>query len=168
MRMRAMLGDLRADERGVAAIETGLVGTILIAMLLNVIEVSRYAYISTQVNAATQAAVQAAVVACDTNHSPVLANCPALSEAVSTAMHGTSLGDDVALQDNMSERWYCVSANDKLEQAGGASSTCSAGGKPALYLKIRTTYPYRPLFPGLTIAEAFSDSIQHTAWMRTL
>ena len=175
MRFPVRLSGFRSDERGVAAIEAALVGALLVGALLNVVETTRYAFTATQVAAATQAGAQAAVVACDTSEVPVTTNCPEVTAAIQTALQGTSLGDDVKLDSTLDEAWYCVTADDKLSRVSGAGdkpSDCSAvgnaGAKPALYLTFRTSYPYQPLFPGLTIAAAFSDTIERTAWMRTI
>jgi len=167
MRLAGKLQRLRGDERGVAAIEAALVSGLLFVSLMNVVEVTRYAFTSTQVEAVTQAAAQAAVITCDPNHSPVMENCPSVNEAITTAIHGSSLGDGVSLEGSLSEQWYCVSG-DTLQAAGGQDDTCPNDAKPGLYLRIRTTYTYEPIFPGLTVVESFADSIEHTAWMRTL
>jgi TadE-like protein len=178
MRLSARLRGLGSDDRGVAAIETALVGSLLVAALMNVVEVSRYAYVSAQVAAATQAAAQSAAVACDPNETPATVNCPELEDAVVAALHGSSLGEDIDLaseagQGGITEGWYCVTANDTLQHVGGAGSKpsdCSGqgGGVPALYLRIQATYVFQPIFPGLTVAAAFSGTIDRTAWMRML
>jgi hypothetical protein len=168
MRLRPTLKALQADERGVAAIEAALVSGLLFVSLMNVVEVTRYAFISTQVEAVTQAAAQAAVITCDPNHSPVTQNCPSVNDAVTAAIHGSSLGDDVNLEGSLTESWYCVSNAETLQSASGQNANCPTGAKPGLYLRIRTTYAYQPLFPGLTVVEGFSDTIEHTAWMRTI
>jgi len=168
MRLAGRLQSLRRDERGVAAIEAALVSGVLAVSLMNVVEVTRYAYTASQVEAATQAAAQAAVIACDLSHTPVTSNCPEVNTAIANAIHGTSLGDDVSLDGSLSEQWHCISGSDTLQPASGQDATCSDDAKPGLYLRVRTTYTYQPLFPGLTVAEGFSGTINRTAWMRTL
>lgn len=171
MRFPSGMCALGADDRGVAAIETALVGSLLIAALMNVVEVSRYAYVSAQVSAATQAGAQAAAIACDPNETPATVNCPEVADAVEASLHGSSLGEAIHLDGALEEGWYCVTADDKLQYASGAGSKpsdCGAGGQPGLYLQVRTTYAYQPLFPGLTVAAAFSGAIERTAWMRML
>ena len=171
-----MLRAFRSDERGVAAVEFALVGGFLVVTLFNVVEVSRYAYLSTQVTSASQAAAQAVIVECDTSHVPATLNCPDAQEAVTTALHGTSLGADVALTTaGLQEGWYCTNQQGALQKMSGASSkpaNCADAGDPAaaagLYLKINATYHYEALFPGLTIADTFAPNIARTAWMRLL
>lgn len=172
--IRRRLTEWRADERGVAAIEAAFVCTLLGAAVMNVTEVCRYAYMSTQVAAATQAAVQAAVIVCDPSKTPVTINCPAVSEAMATALHGSSLGSGINLKEgSTTEAWYCVSSTGGLQQvadAGNQPQNCGADRpteKPGLYLQIATTYAYEPIFPGLTLAETFSNTIEGKAWMRT-
>lgn len=160
------------DDRGVAAIEGVFVSALLATALMNVIEVSRYAYISAQVAAATQAGAQAAAMACDTTKSPATTNCPALADAVDEAVADTSLGSEVSREGAIEEGWYCVNGQGALHYEGGPGSKPSScggsAGAPGLYLKVSTTYAFEPIFPGLTIAAAFSDNIERTAWMRML
>lgn len=168
-------GALRRDERGVAAIEAAFVGSLLVGALMNVVEVSRYAYVTAQVAAATQAGAQAAAMTCDTTKAPATTKCAGLQTAVDTAIQGTSLGEAVALDGALQEGWYCVTAQGALHYesaAGSPPSTCSdiavTDSKPGLYLRVRTKYTYQPIFPGLTIAATFADEINRTAWMRML
>lgn len=170
--MSRLLRRFRRDERGVAAIETALLGTLLFGALMNVVEVSRYAYVSTQVAAATQAGAQATVIACDVNQTPVTTKCSNASSAVQAALSGSTLGDKVKLVSGggLTESWYCPAADglQKVGAAGDTPSTCAGGAKPGLYVHVTASYDYTPLFPGLTIVETFSDSITRSAWMRTL
>ena len=162
------------DERGVAAVEMALVGGLLATAMLNVVEVSRYAYVTTQVSAASQAGAHAAIVTCDPTETPATTNCPALATAVSTAIHGSSLGSQVSLHGAIAEAWYCVNpstgALQQVAAAGSPPDDCSAVGSttedPALYLRVETQYSYQPIFPGLTIASTFSSTIVRVAWMR--
>ena len=176
MAPRHLLRGFAEDQRGVAAVEMALVGTFLAGALLNVVEVSRYAYMSSQVTAATQAGAQAAIITCEPGETPVTLNCPAAAAAINQAIHGSSLGAHVGLQGGLTEGWYCVTSNSTLQFMVAATATkpvdCSAAGVPAgtpsLYLRVRTTYTYEPIFPGLTITESFPAAIVRTAWMRML
>jgi Flp pilus assembly pilin Flp len=170
-----MLRAFRSDERGVAAVEFALVGGFLMMALLNVAEVSRYAYQSTQVASASQAAAQAVVVKCDTSHVPATINCPDAAAAVTMALQGTSLGANVTLTGGLQEGWYCLSlqgALQRMSDAGSKPANCGAAGNPAaaagLYVKVNAVYQYQAMFPGLTIAESFSPTIARSAWMRLL
>ena len=162
------------DQRGVAALEFALVGSLLVAALFNVAEVSRYAYLAIQVSAASQAGAQGALVECDTQHIPATTSCPGLINAVSTALHSTSLGNDIALDGALQEGWYCVNTSSHALQLMGDAAhkplNCGEAGdvtaEAGLYLRVNVTYHYDAMFPGLTIAEAFPENITRSAWMR--
>lgn len=167
------LETFRRDERGVAAVEMGLTGTILLGLMLNGVEVGRYAYTASQVTAASQAAAQAALVQCTPVETPVSTNCPEAAEAMAQALQGTSLGEEVKRVGNLDEAWYCLDDKGVLTRVadpGSKPSNCTAAGMPAaypaLYLKITAGYTYTPMFPGITLAEKLPAEIQRTAWMR--
>lgn len=173
-RLASFLRRFDRDDRGVAAIETALVGTVILAGLLNVVEVGRYAYTTMQVNAASQAGAQALIVSCGPSDTPVTENCDDVEGAVETAIAGTSLGDKVELDGALDEGWYCISDDKTLEKVAAASapkpSNCDDEDMPtgpaALYVKVKVATAFAPIFPGLTIAESFPDEITKTAWMR--
>jgi hypothetical protein len=142
---------------------------------MNAADVGRYAYETSEVNAAAQAGAEAALVTCDLDHTPATLNCPGLNSAVSTAIQTTPLGSQVTLNGALAEGYYCLDATGALKSVAAADakpSDCSAlgnpapGATPALYLQVRVTYPFQPLFPGLTVARSFAASIDRTAWMR--
>lgn len=173
MRTRGFLGRFRGDARGVAAIEMALITAVLAAALLNVVEVGRYAYLATQVSAASQAGAHAAIVTCDPVETPVTINCPGVDAAIAASIQGSSLGNDITLQGAITERWYCLTSSGVLQDmaaAGSRPSNCADAGdatlQPALYVRVVTQYAYDPIFPGLTIAETFDETIVRTAWMR--
>jgi Flp pilus assembly protein TadG len=170
-----LLRRLRRDERGVAAVEMSLITGAFAVAMLNAVDVGRYAYILMETEQATQVGAQAALVACDGQHVPATLSCPNLSTAVTTAIRGTSLGSAVSLNGAITEGYYCIDASGALVYAGPANAkpaTCSGLGPPAfvpaLYLQVRTRYAFAPMFPGLSVAQAFPKSIQKTAWMRML
>lgn len=162
------------DERGIAAVEVALVSTLLITALFNVVEVGRYAYVASQVSAASQAGAQAALVTCPTTQTPVTTNCSAVASAITTALQGTTLGAGITQQGSLVERWYCVNSAGALQDMAAASSkpsNCAAAGGsglPALYLTVSASYTYQPMFPGLTIVAALPASVTKSAWMRML
>jgi Flp pilus assembly protein TadG len=169
----AFLSRFGGDARGVAAVEMSLIGGLLVMALLNVAEVGRYAYLSTQVSASSQAGAHAAIVVCEPTATPVTINCPDLNTAIATSIHGSSLGDDITLRGAVSERWYCLTAGGALQDMAAADarpSNCQAAGdagqQAALYLRVQTQYTFEPLFPGLTVADTFATNITKTAWMR--
>jgi Flp pilus assembly protein TadG len=172
--MRSLLQRFGRDQRGVAAMEFAAVGTVFLIGALNAIDVGRYAYETSEVNAAAQAGAQAAFVACDANHTPATLNCKGLNDAVTTAIQSTGLGSNVQLG-AIAEGYYCLDTGGLLQTAGTATakpSDCSAiqnaasGATPTLYIQVQATYAFQPLFPGLTLAAQFAPSIARTTWMR--
>jgi len=169
------LARLARDERGVAAIEAALVGSLLSVTLLNAVEIGRYAYTATQVAAAAQAGAQGALVACPTDKTPATLDCPELNSAVNPALQGSSLGDEISRHGALHEAWQCINASGQLQEVGAADSrpdNCNAAGdaaqKPGLYLRVQTEYDYDPIFPGLTLVQRFEPLIVRSAWIRML
>jgi Flp pilus assembly protein TadG len=167
------IGRLRRSEDGVAAIEMSLVAGMFCFGILNVAELSRYAFSSMEDATATQMGVAAALAACDVAHLPATVNCAGLNTAVTTALQGTSLGSNVTLSGQITEGYYCVSGTGVLTSVGGPTSPpadCSAAsnasGKPALYLQLSTSYTYTPLFGGVTVVGALPHQMTRTAWTR--
>ena len=152
-----------------------VIGSILAVAAMNAAEVGRYAFRSNEVGSATQAGAQAAYVACDPAHTPATTNCPNLTTAVTTAIQGTPLGALVSLSGPITEGYYCLNDTNQLVYMADVNSRpadCSAVGQPTLrsvlYLQVRTTYAYRPMFPALTMVGAFPQAITRTTWMRML
>jgi hypothetical protein len=163
-----------ADQRGTAAIEFGVFAIMLAASLANVTDVSIYIYQRMQVENATEIAAQAALRTCATSL-PATVNCPNLLGAMQTAMQSTSLGNAVTFQNGSpAEGYYCINASGALQFMNDVSSPkpadCTAAGTPALqpgdYLRVQTTFTYRSLFPGLSVANAFPTPINRLAMMR--
>lgn len=162
-----------ADERGIAAVEMALMGSLLSVALMNVAEVGRYAYTATEVSAASQAGAQVLLTSCDTLHTPITLLCPDALTAIRAAAQGTSLGTDVAIKTPLDEGWYCLKSDGTLKYEATADNKpddCSDVGapqqRPEVYVQVKATYAYRPMFPGLTLAQTFPAQISHTAWMR--
>ncbi|MFC4172918.1 TadE/TadG family type IV pilus assembly protein [Microvirga sp. GCM10011540] len=163
------------DCRGVAGIEFALVAGTLSVLMLNVVEIGRYAYIRMQVENAAQVGAQAAWRACDQTRLPATINCPNLNAAVLASIGSTSLGDSIKLQNPPSEGYYCVTNADVLQRVADVTNRpadCSAvgeaGAQPGNYIKIDVTYSYKPWFLDLTVAQLFGDGITGTAYMRLL
>ncbi|MEJ2375618.1 MAG: pilus assembly protein [Pseudolabrys sp.] len=164
---------IRADRRGVAAIEFALfVGFISVAVL-NTADVSIYIYKRMQVENATEMGAQAAWQHCGLDQLPATTNCSGFLTAVQNAIQSTSLGTQVSLQTGYpTEGWYCVDSSGVLQYVSDYSTKpadCSAVGttyQPADYVKIQTTYTYTPLFGGISVAGAFTTPIVRTAMMR--
>ena len=175
--LKSFLRRLRRDERGIAAIEAAFITSAFAIAMLNAVEIGRYAYIKMEAEQATQVGAQAALVACDAQHVPATQSCPNLNSAVTTAIQGTTLGSKMSLNGAgaITEGYYCLNAAGALVSVSGVSSKpadCSAAGnsslKPVLYLQVHTRYTYAPMFPGLTVAQAFPTAVLKTAWMRML
>lgn len=171
-----LIGKIRAlwgDRRGVAAIEFAFFAIVLSASLANVTDVSIYIYQRMQVENATEVAAQAALKTCSSNL-PATTKCSSLVSAMQNALQSTSLGTAVALQSGSpTEGYYCVNSSNALQYVGGVSSKpadCTAAGTPTLqpgdYIVVNTTFTYRPLFPGFSVASTFPTPINRTAMMR--
>jgi hypothetical protein len=72
-----------------------------------------------------------------------------------------------------SEGYYCVNSSNALQYVSDVSSKpadCTAAGMPSLqpgdYIQVQTTFPYAPLFPGLSVTGTFSTPINKKAIMR--
>lgn len=159
-------------QDGVAAVEMSLIGVLFFGALINAVEIGRYGLTLMQLNNAAQAGVAAAYHACDAAHLPATQNCPALATAVATALQGTTLGSDVALEGQLAEGWYCVTATKTLQYVAEPLSRpadCSAAsnptGTPGLYLSVQAKYAYTPIFPG-TLAASFTSPLKRTAMAR--
>jgi Flp pilus assembly protein TadG len=163
------------DQRGVAAIEFGFFAIFLSLALVNVTDVTIYIYQRMQAENATQVAAQAALKACG-SQLPATTSCAAvLAIAVQNAVASTSLGTRVSLiSGSPSEGYYCVNSSNALQYVSSVSSSkpadCTAAGMPSLqpgdYIQVQTTFPYAPLFPGLSVASTFATPINTTAMMR--
>jgi Flp pilus assembly protein TadG len=173
-RANKKIGALGSDQRGVAAIEFALFGGLISVAMLNVTDISVYIYQRMQVEYAAEMAAQAAWKTCDSTQLPATTNCNGLTDALQNAVAGTSLGTRVTLQSGSpSEGYYCVNSSNALQYVSDVSSkpaNCSAAGTPGLqpgdYITVQTTFPYAPMFPGITVTGAFTTPITKTAWMR--
>jgi Flp pilus assembly protein TadG len=169
------LAALRRDRRGAAAIEFAMCAGFLSVAVLNAADVSIYLYQRMEVENATEMGAQAAWKTCDVNSLPATVNCSGLTDAVTKAVQGTTLGTRITLQSGSpSEGYYCVNSSNALQLMNDVSTAapadCSAAGtpgnQPGDYVKIQTTFTYAPLFPGITVAAAFAGQITRTAMMR--
>ncbi|MBF0093132.1 MAG: pilus assembly protein [Alphaproteobacteria bacterium] len=159
-RKKSFLRAFRRDSHGSAAVEFALVLPILCYMIMNVADLSIYIYKRMEVDYAAQMGAQAAWKTCDeTEELPATVNCGDLETAVTAAVGGTSLGDEVSLvAGSLEEAYYCVNDAGALELVSDVStkpSDCTDAGMPSLqpgdYISLQVTYDYTPLFPGITI-----------------
>lgn len=162
-------------EGGAAAVEIAMVGGLFIFGAMSAADIGRYGYQTSEVNAAAQAGAQAALAACDVEHTPATLNCPGLNIAVTAAIQTTGLASNVTIDAAITEGYYCLDSNNALQRAGPADAEpadCSGiananpNAAPTLYLQVPVTYTFRPLFAGLTLAQALAPTIKRTAWMR--
>ena len=165
------------DTRGVAAIEMAFVALLLVVTVLNGVDVGLYAYKNMEVKNAGQVGAQAGWKTCYDSSSmlPATQNCAGLNSAITTAIQSTSLGTAVTLASGYpQEGYYCANSSGALQSVGSLSNkpkNCSAAGNsnvaPGDYIQVAVTYPYAPLFPGLTVMGALGvSSITTTSWMR--
>ena len=177
IRWGAKAAELGSDQGGAAAVEFALFGSLLVLGLLNTVDVSIYLYRSMELDNATQMGVQTVWKTCDPSkgYLPATTSCPGLTSAITTAIHGTSLGTQVSLQSGSpAENYYCLDSSGSLQSVGAVTSAppsnCSSVGmanlQPSDYIKITTQFSYAPLFPGITVARLFPTTITKTAMMR--
>lgn len=171
---------LGKDDSGAAGIEFALVAGTLCILLLNGIEVARYAYTVMQVQNAAQIGAQSAWKTCDpAKQLPATTKCPGLNTAIATAIKSTTLGSNVRLQESSpSEAYYCLNNTNALIPDGGISlaskpTDCNTvpgaqAGKPGDYIKVSVTYDYRALFLDFTVGRLFNGPITKTTYMRLL
>ena len=162
-----------ANDTGNALIEFALVAPILVSMLLNLYDFSVLIWATMQTDYAAQMGAQAAVKTCAGGTLPAISNCSSLNTAVTTAIHGTSLGAGVSLASGYpSETYYCVSGTT-LQSVGAYSSPpspfdCTAAGNstviPGDYITVQVNYSYTPTFAGLSLAS--SQTLTSTALER--
>src|SRR5262249_37498449 len=149
----------RRDTEGLAAIEFALLAGFLCVAVLNVSDIGVYLFDTLEVRNATEMGAQAAWATCDLNHLPATTKCSSLNSAVATAVHSTSLGTSVSLQNNSpSEGYYCATLTGTLQYMADVSNKpadCTLAGVPTDlagdYVEVQTTYSYSPIFPGLSV-----------------
>ncbi len=167
---------ITSDQRGVSAIEFSFFAALLAFGLLNTADISIYIYQRMEVENATQMGAQQAWNTCDPSKGqlPATTNCAGLTTAITTAVQSTSLGSQVSLQSGSpAEGYYCLNSSGALVYVSAVSSKpadCSSVGNATLqpedYITVTTTFSYAPLFPGITVAGAFTTPIVKTALMR--
>lgn len=169
-----------SEDGGAAGVEFALWLIVLLGPLASVIDVSLYVHRRMQVEEAAQVAVQmvwetcdsaAKLPATDTTRCPLL-NSP--TNRIAAAVQSTSLGNAVTLG-TVSEGYYCVNGSGALQLVATPPSTppanCSSVGgsataKPGDYVSVTVTYPYDPLFDGISLGAAMTTPIVRTATMR--
>lgn len=172
---RRLLGCLLRDDHGVAAIEFSLIVSFATVGCLNVADLAVYARDRLEVENAAAMGAEAAIRNCDSLEVPATTNCPALNAAVTAAVQSTGLGTSISLGSGYpKEGYYCVDPNSGVltyvSDVSSKPANCTAVGAsyntPGDYVEVQTKFTYTPLFPGITVSNAFPGTIIKTAWMR--
>ena len=162
------------DQRGVAAIEFGLVAGTLAFVMLNCTDAARFYVQRMQIENAARMGAQAAWNSCDVSKLPATTKCTGLNTAVTNAVQSTSLGTAVTVQGGSpTEGYYCVSSAGVLTLVSAVSAkpaNCASVGSPTSqpgdYVKVSATFTYSPLFGGISVGSTLPTSITSTAMMR--
>jgi Flp pilus assembly protein TadG len=163
------------ERRAAAAVEFALWLPFLVVGVLNITDLCVYAFLRMQVENAAQVGAQAAWSVCNTpTLLPALVNCPALNAAVAGAIQGTSLNSQVTQASPPTEGFYCVTVSGALAAVGPPPpSTCAAvpgasapNAPPGDYLQVSVTYPFTPVFPGVSVVALLTTPITRSAWIR--
>jgi Flp pilus assembly protein TadG len=172
-------------EQGAAAAEFAIWVTALTVPVLSVVDISIYVQRKMQVDAAAQAALQAAWHNCDVPTLPAVTNCSGVATTMTSAAQLTSLGSAVTLS-SVTEDYYCVNSSNALVRVGTSSSpgTASSGpikpvpfdchtvnppgslAAPGDYIVVTASYTYTPVFNGVSLASLLTTPITRTAWIR--
>lgn len=186
-----LLAAWRTQTGGAAAVELALITPLFIAAMLNIVDVSVFAYDRMQVQNAAQMGAEAAWATCNENTPSELpatntANCPNFQTAVSSAITKTMLGSNVTLAaGSPTEGYYCTTTSGGLQLVGTgpgtvgsppskpSPDTCAAvaaasdpTAKPGDYVKLSVSYTYTPMFAGVTVAGLLGASVTQNVWMR--
>jgi Flp pilus assembly protein TadG len=175
--LAAAVSALKKDEHGASALEFALFVGILAFGLLNTADISIYVYKRMQLENAAEMAAQAVWKACDPSkgYLPATLSCPNLTSVITEAAQSTALGNHVTIAvGSPQEGFYCLNdanalqlvANATLNPPADCSSTGRVGQQPGDYIQVTASYSYSPLFPGVTVAGAFSTPIMKTSMMR--
>jgi Flp pilus assembly protein TadG len=174
------------ETRGSAAVEFVLWLGLLIVPILSVVDVGAYVFQKMQLQIASQAAVQFIWHTCDPNLGgvPAFQKCSALTFAdITTSAQSTTLGSDITVTE-VKEGGACTKTNSTLTWVGTPSSatpaaqtwsaptipaTCTGTGSttpPGDYVSATVSYPYKPIFKGLSVGSLLTTPITHTAILR--
>jgi Flp pilus assembly protein TadG len=163
------------DDRGAATIEVALTSLFMVYSVMNVTDLSIYAYARMQVQNAAQMGAQAAYETCGSNDVPATSKCTGLSAAVTRGVQSTSLGTSVTLvSGSPAEGYYCINSSNVLQYMSSYTSRpvdCSGAGtpslKPADYIKVDTQYTFSPIFPNnTTVGSLLNTQVTGTAIIR--
>ncbi len=178
-------------SEGAAAVELALITPMLVVAMLNIVDVSVYAYNRMQVQNAAQMGAEAAWATCNENTPSELpatntTACPNLQTAVSSAITKTMLGSKVTLSaSSPAEAYYCTTTSGGLQLVGTgpgtvgsppakpSPDTCAAvagasdpSAEPGDYVQINVSYTYTPIFAGVTVVGLLGATVTQSVWMR--
>jgi Flp pilus assembly protein TadG len=182
----------RGDTRGGAAVEIGLMITVMTIPLLNVPDLAIYGAQSMAVSTAAHAGAEAAYRTCNSaQYWPAIVNCPTFSTVIQDAVQSTSLGTNVVETPGSppAEGYYCTTTAGALVLVSSLSSivgtaptnvpsTCSAqtpptgatwsapSAAPGDYVQVSVTYTYHPLFPYVSAVSFLAQTLNRTQWIR--
>lgn len=171
---------LLRDRSGAAGVEFALWLAVLLIPMLNVIDIGVYIHRRMQVEEAAQVAAQMIWETCDTQAklpATDATRCPLLTSPtnrIAAAAQSTSLGAVVQLG-AVTEGYFCVDGSGVLQQvaappAARPADCTSAGGlattAPADYVAVTVSYPYAPLFQGVSLGGMMTTPIVRTSTMR--
>ena len=179
------------NERGVAAAEMTLWLSALTLPIINAVDLSFFTYQRMQVEAAANAAVNAAWHDCDSTATtpaapPATITCKAVVSGVLTDMQNaaqsTSLGTLITLPTaNIVEGYYCATSSGTMTAsttpapwtAPNAPTTAptvpTCTGSTALagdYISATVTFTYKPLFASASILTLLGSTVTKTAYLR--
>ncbi len=174
-RLRARFWLFARDRRGAATIEVALTTLFMAYSVMNVADISIYAYTRMQLQNAAQMGAQAAYETCGSDKLPATSKCADLSAAVTRGIQSTALRTSVTLKSGSpAEGWYCINSANALQYMSAYSSKpadCSGAGmaslQPGDYIKVETQHTYSPLFPSnTTVGSLLNRSMSASALVR--
>jgi len=170
------------DRKGSAAVEFVLWLALLIVPVLSIVDIGAYVFQKMQLQIASQAAVQFIWHTCDPNLGgvPAFQKCSALTLAdITTSAQSTTLGTDITVT-AVKEGGACTKASNTLTWVGTPSTAigtaptipanCPSGTgsttPPGDYVSATVSYPYKPIFKGLSVGSLLTTPITYTSLIR--
>ena len=120
-------------ERGIAALELGLISPFLVLFLVGVVELGTTAY---EVMQAQNAVEAGAVYAMHNGYN---------SDAITSGVEDATGNDEVTVSE-IKQFCACVSEGDLTDIDIECSDTCNDGGSPSQYVRIEAQITHEPLF----------------------
>ena len=164
------------DDRGAVAVEFALVSFLMVFFLLNGVEFARYAFQKMQVENAVHAAAMSVWKICDIRQTPAETKCTLRDAAISSGLQSSTLTPVTQSSGSPTEGYYCIDTTGNLVEVapvtGPRPSSCTAQGDPAHapgdYIAITASFPYTPMFVGVSFVSLLPPTISSTGFMRLL